>query len=275
VLGTLAFSPLERLDVTWVPAGIGAAVLAFFAIEALFGWTAFLTPLLGGSQLDGGRYYGLPNVAIGLLIGASLWVAQRLPTVWGFVLLCIVALFAGLPLLGTNLGGGISLFATAGLWVAVRERARLGAWKAVGVAALVTVAGTAALLVAHAVSPVTTHVTEFERTAGGPSGVLGKVWDRLQVGFDLIARNPVALVPIVGLLVCLVVIRRAPGAIGATFRRWPAWRDALLVTLLGGVVASLANDSGPAAAGLAFGLALAGMVGVSLLAMPAKMGSDG
>jgi hypothetical protein len=40
-------------------------------------------------------------------------------------------------------------------------------------------------------------------------------------------------------------------------------------------VAYLANDSGPAAAGLAFGLGLAGMVGVSLLALPAKMGTDG
>jgi zinc transporter ZupT len=68
--------------------------------------------------------------------------------------------------------------------------------------------------------------------------------------------------------VTLYVLWRAPGAIGETFRRWPAWRDAILVALLGGVVAYLANDSGPAAAGLAFGLALGGMLGVALLAMP-------
>jgi hypothetical protein len=43
------------------------------------------------------------------------------------------------------------------------------------------------------------------------------------------------------------------------------------VTTLAGVVAYVVNDSGPAAAGLAFGLALGGTLGVSLLAAPEKM----
>jgi hypothetical protein len=38
-------------------------------------------------------------------------------------------------------------------------------------------------------------------------------------------------------------------------------------------VAYLANDTGAAAAGLAFGLGLGGMLGVSLLARPGKMGA--
>jgi hypothetical protein len=37
-------------------------------------------------------------------------------------------------------------------------------------------------------------------------------------------------------------------------------------------VAYLVNDTGPAAAGLAFGLGLGGMLGVSLLAEHGKMG---
>jgi hypothetical protein len=45
-------------------------------------------------------------------------------------------------------------------------------------------------------------------------------------------------------------------------------KKAILVALLGGVVAYVANDSGPAAAGLAFGLALGGMLGIALLALP-------
>ena len=80
VFGTLAFAPLEHRDVLLIPAGIGIAVLAFFAIEAILNWTAALTPFVGGSELDGGRFYGLPNVFIGLLIGACLWIAQRLRT---------------------------------------------------------------------------------------------------------------------------------------------------------------------------------------------------
>ena len=275
VFGTLAFSPLERQELTLVPAGIGLAILTFFVIEWLLGWTGMLTPLLGGSQLDGGRFYGLPNVAVGLLIGASLWVAQRLSTWRGFALICGVALFAGLPLVGSNLGGGVSLFATAGLWLAVRERERLGVWKGLGAFVGVSVVGTGLILLAHAISPVATHVTRFESTVDGPGGIVRKFLDRLQVGFDLIARNPAAIVPIVVLAASLVLILRPPAVIRWTFERWPAWRDAVLVAFLGGIVAYVVNDSGPSAASLASALGFGGMLGVSLLALHGKMDGDG
>jgi hypothetical protein len=272
VFGTLAFAPLEHRDVLLIPAGIGIAVLAYFAAEAILSWTAALTPFVGGSELDGGRFYGLPNVFIGLLIGASLWIAHRLRTVAGFGLLVGVALFAGLPYLGANLGGGVSLFAAAGLWLAIRERERLGPWKGIGVFAGVTVLGTAMILAAHAISPFETHVTRFEEQAGGLAGVLEEIGDRLQVGFDLIARNPFALIPVLGLPIAIAAVLRPPAALRPSLQRSPAWRDAILVTLLAGVVAYIANDSGPAAAGLAFGLGLGGLLGVSLLSEAGKMG---
>jgi hypothetical protein len=195
--------------------------------------------------------------------------------VWqGFALLCGVGLFAGLPLLGSNLGGAVTGFAAAGLWLAVRERRRLGALRGVAAVALVTIAGTAAILVAHAISPVETHVSRFEETAGGLGGILERVADRLEVGVDLIARSPAALVPVLGLPVVLAVVLRPPAAIRASFAGRPAWRDAVLVTILSGIVAYVVNDSGPAAAGLAFGLGLGGMLGVSLLVSARKMGAS-
>ena len=272
VLGTMALSPLERRDPAWVPAGIGVGVLAFFVLEGILGWSAALTPLLGGSQLDGGRFSGLPNVFVGLLVGASLYVAQRLGTSEGVALIAGIGLFAGLPYLGSNLGGAVSLFAAAGMWLAVRERERLGLWKAVGAVAAMTVIGTGAILLAHALAPTPTHVTRFEEATGGLAGVWDTFVDRLRVGFDLIARNPAAVIPILGLPIALMVVRRPPVAIGSSLERRPAWRDAVLVTLLAGIVAYLANDSGPAAAGLAFGLGLGGLLGVSLLASAGKMG---
>ena len=272
VFGTLAFAPLEYRDVLLIPAGIGIAVLAYFAVEAILAWTAALTPFVGGSELDGGRFYGLPNVFIGLLIGACLWIAQRLRTLTGFALLVAVALFAGLPYVGANLGGGVSLFAAAGLWLAIRERERLGVWKGIGVFMGVTVLGTGLILAAHAISPFETHVTRFEGQAGGLAGVIEKIGDRLQVGFDLITRNPFALIPVLGLPIAIAAVLRPPAALRPSLQRSRAWRDAILVTLLAGVVAYLANDSGPAAAGFAFGLGLGGLLGVSLLSEAGKMG---
>jgi len=272
VFGTLAFAPLERRDVLLVPAGIGIAVLAYFALEAILEWTAALTPFLGGSELDGGRFYGLPNVFIGLLIGSCLWVAHRLRTGAGVALLVTVALFAGLPYVGANLGGGVSLFAAAGLWLAVRERERLGVWKGLGVFVGVTLLGAAVILLAHAISPFETHVTRFEEEVSGIAGVFERFRDRLQVGFGLIARNPFALIPVLGLPVAIAAVLRPPAALRPSLQRSPAWRDAVLVTLLAGVVAYIVNDSGSAAAGLAFGLGLGGLLGVSLLSEAGKMG---
>ena len=271
VFGTLAFAPLEHRDVLLVPTGIGITVLLYFALEAALSWTAALTPFVGGSELDGGRFYGLPNAFIGLLIGACLWVAHRLRTSVGFAILVAAAVFAGMPYLGSNLGGGVSLFAAAGLWLAVRDRDRLGPWKGLGVFVAVTLAGAALFVLAHAVSPLETHVTRFEEHAGGLGAVFERLGDRLQVGFDLIARNPFVLVPVLGLPVTIAAVLWPPGPLRPSLRSSPAWRDAILVTLLAGVVAYLVNDSGPAAAGFAFGLGLGGLLGMSLLSGAGKM----
>lgn len=268
--GTMAFAPLERRSPILVPAGIGVGVLAYFVLEAALGWSAALTPFLGGSHLDGARFYGLPNAYVGLLIGASLFVAHRVRTRAGAALIVGIALLAGLPYLGANLGGGVSLFAAAGLWLAIRERARLGPLRSVAALAGVTVVGTAALALAHAVSPFQTHVARFQDGAGGAWGTFV---DRLRVGLELVERSPAAAIPVLGLPVVLFLVLRPPGPVRDTLERWPAWRDALLATVLAGMVAYVANDSGPAAAGLAFGLGLGGLLGVSLLSGPGKMGA--
>ncbi|MGQ0670521.1 MAG: hypothetical protein ACT4PO_12745, partial [Actinomycetota bacterium] len=65
-IGTLVFIPLKRRGLLLPPAAIGTAVLVFFAAEARLDWTAAITPFLGGSELDGARFYGMPNVFIGL-----------------------------------------------------------------------------------------------------------------------------------------------------------------------------------------------------------------
>ena len=134
----------------------------------------------------------------------------------------------------------------------------------------VAVLGTAVILVAHAIAPLETHVTQFEEGVSGLGGVVERFVDRLQVGFDLIARNPFALVPVLGLPVAIAAVLWPPAPLRPSLERSPAWRDAILVCLLAGVVAYLANDTGPAAAGFAFGMGLGGLLGVSLLPEPGR-----
>jgi hypothetical protein len=248
---------------------LGVLLLLVLFAESAAGWTAALTTLLGGSELNGGRFFGMPNVAIGLLLGASLYAASRLPAVWGFAILVGGALLAGLPFTGANLGGAVTLFAAAGLWLPLRVRGRLG-WRELAFALVVVVVGTGLVLLAHRVSSLPTHVTRFEESVGA-GGVWSTFVHRLGVGWRLIERNPFALVPVVGVLATLAVVVRPPAAIAPSLARHVVWRDALLVLLLSSVVAYVANDSGPAACGLGFGMALGGLLYVSVAERTWKM----
>ncbi|HEY7668960.1 MAG TPA: hypothetical protein VIE12_12675, partial [Actinomycetota bacterium] len=254
-------------------AALGAGLLVVFAVEAALGWTATLTPLLGGAQLDGGRFFGLPNVQIGLLMGASLYVAQRLPSTGaGVVLILAAALFAGLPWTGSNIGAAVTIAAAAGIWWGLRaDEGRLRPGTILRV--LATVAGTVALVVvAHRyLTDVPTHISRFASDTGGVVGLWDKFVDRLGVGADLIARNPFGLIPILGILATLWLVLRPPSGLRSSLSAHPAWRDALVTILLGSVIAYVANDSGAAAIGLGFGTALGGLLYVSLTDAPAKM----
>lgn len=277
---TLLALPLRRLGPLIPPAALGLGVLAYFSAEASSGWTATLAPFLGGSALDGARFYGLPNVDIGLLLGAAAFVAASLHPVPGFVILCFTAFLAGLPDAGANLGGALTLFAGAGLWLALRiisgptpeappsMRRWVRAAAVTGVAVGVAAAGMLMVVAAHAfLADTPTHGARFAEGAagGGLSGLWRIAVGRLAVGWRLLVDVPFAAIPVMGLPVCLWVILRARGVVGETLSRHPEWRDALIVVSVGSIVALLVNDSGPAAAGLGFGMAAAGILYLPLV----------
>ena len=265
VLGTLSLVPVARRKGTLVALAVaGSILLAAFVVEAALGWTAALTPLLGGSQLDGGRFFGLPNAFIGLLLGGSIYVAQRLPRAAGAVVIAGTGLFAGLPWTGSNLGAAVTLFAGAGIWWGLRGE--LG-WARTTLASIVAVAvGTGAVVFAHRyLTSAPTHITRFAERTEGLASFWSKLIDRLQVGTDLIARNPFALVPVLGVLGTLALVLWPPAPVRLTFTEAPVWRAALLAIVLASIVAYLANDSGAAAIGEGFTTSFAALLYVSLL----------
>ena len=210
--------PLARWGTLGAIATAGVILLGALAIEGVLGWPAALTPLLGGSQLDGGRFFGLPNAFIGLLMGGSLYVAQRLPRTAGTVLIAASGLFAGSPWTGSNIGAAVTLFAAAGIWWGLRGE--LVWWRTAIAAVAAIAAGTILVVVAHRyLTSAATHITAFSEHAGGITGLWDKFVDRLGVGSDLIADNPFALVPVIGVLVMLVGRPPAAGSDPAVVRR--------------------------------------------------------
>ena len=270
LIGTAAFLPVARARGTLEALALmGGVVLMVFVLEAALGWTAAMFTFLGGTELDGGRFYGLPNVDIGLLLGTSVFVASRLrSTGAGGALIAAVALFAGLPFAGANLGGAVTLAATAGLWWGLRDRRGM-----VPTALACVVAAGAGLVVVLILNRILpgppTHITNFVEGQG--DGVLSTIAHRLRTGVDLIARNPFAILPVIGVPATLLAVLRPAAPVRASFEQHPGWREALLTILWGSVVAYVANDTGTAALGLGFGTALGGLLFVSLRDRPWMM----
>jgi hypothetical protein len=204
------------------------------------------------------------------VLGSALFVAHRIRVGAGFLLLAVCALVAGSPWTGSNFGAAITLFAAAGLWLAIRRRRAW--WLVVLITGAITATGMAAIAVMHRyLTDRPTHVTAFLEDTTSLGGVLDRLTGRLSIGWKQITDTPLAAIPVVGVLVLLVVVLRPPAAIAESFEGHDAWRDAVLVLLLASVVAYLANDTGAAAVGFGFGFALSGLLGVSLAVARGKM----
>jgi hypothetical protein len=244
-------------------AACGGVILGILAIEAALGWPAAVTPLAGGGQLDGGRFFGMPNVEIGIVLGSAMFAAHRLRVGTGVLLLIACAVVAGSPWTGSNFGAAITMFAAAGMWLAIRRRRRW--WIVVLITGAITAVGMAGIAVMHRyLTERPTHITAFLEHTSSVSGVLDRLSGRLEIGFDQLVDTPLAAIPVVGTFLLLVLVLRPPPAIARSFEGHDAWRDAVLVIHLGSIVAYLANDTGAAALGFGFGFALSGLLDVSL-----------
>lgn len=240
---------------------LGAVGTAFLVLDAVMGGPAVRLPLLGGTAFDGGRFYGLPNAFIALLLAGTVFLAAWTTRVRGVALLAVAGLFAGFPGLGANVGASITLFVAAGLWWVARGD-RGHPVRDVAFVAGITALGLAAVLAANRFLPgADTHATRFVETTGGNgfSYVVETVRRRLSVGAHQLAEAPVGLVPLAMLPLLLGLALRPPAAIARGLTVRPRWREVVVVIAGASMAAYLANDSGVAAAGPGMVYALAAM----------------
>ena len=222
---------------------VGAAGVAVVVLDAALGWRSGLTPFLGGSALDGVRFFGLGNPYAGMVLGGAVLAAGVLPRPTGAWLLVLAALFAGLPFLGADLGGGVTLAFAAGLWAGADRWGRFGVstWAAGAAAAVVALV---VLVLAHRLFPsAATHVV---RAVGGPDGAAGAVdifWRRLELNLRTTSATPAAWLAVLGLPGWLIALLRPPARLRAFLEANRRWGAALVTLAASGIVGYVVNDT--------------------------------
>ena len=267
VLTTAATVVARRRGAVSAVVALGVVAFCVLSVEAVMDWPGAVTPLLGGSQLDGGRFFGLPNAFIGLVLAAAVFVALALRNAAaGAGLLFVTGLVVGSPWFGSDLGGALTMCAVAGLWWSVRTRAHIA--RAVLLTGAAAVVGAVLVLLAQrylASSP--THITHFAEGSGRAGGIMGTIAERSRIGVTLLVTHPFAAVPVLGVPVALWVALRPGPRLGPVLRKEPAFTGALITILLGSIIAYAVNDTGASALGLGFAWAVAALLFVSLVGL--------
>jgi hypothetical protein len=247
-----------RGDPTRAVTVVAATGLMILVIDGLLEWPSEVTPLLGGGALLGVRFTGLGNSAAGIILAGSVLWAARLSPWAGVGLLTGAALFAGLPFLGADLGGGVTLFAAAGLWYGWRSRSRLDV-VALGVAAGAAVLGGLLLVAVHALWPEPSHVARAVESGG----LVGTFLERLQSNVRATTEIWPVWLTVLGLPAWLLVAARGWGPFREPVARWPWWRAGVIILAIGGMIGYVVNDTYGMAA-IAFVFCSAAMVYPSL-----------
>ena len=222
---------------------VAVAGMIVVAVDVAAGWRTGSTPLLGGSALDGERFFGMGNPYAGIVLGGAVLGAALLRPRWGVALLAGAAAFAALPFLGADVGGAITIAGAAGLWFGINRWGRLG-WPAMGVAAAAAVAALTVVLVTHELLPPgATHVSRALDAPGGPLGLIEIFWNRLSLNLRTTSEVPSAWLAVLGLPFWLIVALAPPRRLRSAIRPGSAWQRAVVVLAVSGMVGYVVNDT--------------------------------
>lgn len=234
---------LGRGDPARAVALVSVVGLVVVVLDVAAGWRSGSTPLLGGSALDGERFFGLGNPYAGIVLSGAVLGAAVLPAIRGVLLIAAAALFAGLPFLGADVGGAITLAVAAALWFAVNRWGKLG-WPAFALAAGAAIAAVLIVILSHRLLPPgATHVSRAIESPGGVLGALEIFWERLMLNVRTTSEVPSAWLAVLGLPFWLWVAVRSPAALRPPLEPGSPWQRAIVVLAVSGMVGYVVNDT--------------------------------
>ncbi|MBE3555743.1 MAG: hypothetical protein IMW91_01480 [Firmicutes bacterium] len=247
---------LSRFPRPWALLGLGLLTWLPVVVDALLGGPLAHRSILSYDPIAGGRYYGIGNEYMGVLIGSLLLVFAALPSLeilpqrWqrdmAVLLMAGTTFLLGWPTLGANAGGTLTAavaFAAAawGLW------RRYSLWTVVSLLGAFCI-GLAFVTLSAFWATAPTHVTRAsQEVAGGQwAAVITLVWSK--IGLYLATVGTAGL----GWLVLLFVAGMTAAVLWPVLRRHgnASWSQSMEVGMtIGAIGALLFNDTGITAAG--------------------------
>ncbi len=220
IAAIVAFAASLRSGRSYGPSLLAATIVCVIVLDMASGDPLMRHSLLGYSAVEGARYYGIGNEAMGLLVGSALvaagwlWPRSRLSRVLTAVLFVVIAALLGLPQAGAKAGGLLVASAAFGvfLW---ESGGGTWSWRTIGFLGI----GCAALLgfvaLGDSLLPIAYHSHMGEAMLRIRSGGLGEAQDiiarKLVVEGKLAWHSAWAVLLWVG-LVCLKVTKSVPNA---------------------------------------------------------------
>jgi hypothetical protein len=240
--------PLQPLQ--W----LAGATACLIAVDVATGARLQVASIMGYSPQDGGRFFGIGNVAFAILAVTSILAVslhlERAPRrgealLASGIFLALVVVIDGAPWLGSDVGGTLTLVPVLGLMVYRLAGGRMS-WRAVtvavtGTAVIVAVAGTVDLLRSTSGA---SHLGSFvhDLVDGDASGTGATLARKVAANLEVLRITGAAGLPLIAATVLYLLVRGRRMA--ALLPPGRPLRTGLVAALAAGLVGAVVNDSG-------------------------------
>ena len=144
LLTLMGFGVAARCGWRLVPSILASGIIFVLVVTLVMGGSLMHSSLLGYSAVEGARYYGIGNEAMGLLVGSTLVVAARLwplgqySKACALVLLIGVTILLGMPQAGAKAGGLLVASSAFGIFLWEKHGAKWS-WRVIAFVGMASV----------------------------------------------------------------------------------------------------------------------------------------
>jgi len=229
-------------------------------IDCFRGSPWMLVSPLGSDTIAGGRYYGIGNDFMGILLAttiiASVLIYQHVQNKnYGTALLSLLPLLIatvaiGSPQFGANVGGLITALVCIGIFYicVTGTRITLKRLLLIGITAVLVVVGVAGLDARFSSNPSHAGKAIESLASGGSSAFLSIVATKLGILAGTVIHSSWTIILIIALIILLITRLKTPGIFGEIAQQKPAYNQIITILGLTALVLFPIKDTGVIAA---------------------------